>query len=326
VVDALSGDPIRGLEVACDGAETRTDPEGRFRVPADVDGEAPVVIRDPEGRYFGYVEPRAADLAPAPDGSEWTLPALAVDAFQSGYYEDGLAYLEAILRHQDPHQLPEPDYSLPGEVGERWVIAHLDALRSLPLVCGFEGGDSADPAKRRAVIEASEEWEARSGLDLFEWRETEGEEGLDVVIDFSGSRSATRFAQTSDYVEGRMRLGPLTARVELSRTTPAGRELSAHARHELGHVLFLFGHSDDPNHVMYRGGATTQRVSEDEGRAVRFLYSRPEGALRYRAAPIDRYRRAAEVSARRREESSEIAVFLVTFIVAVIVFRGLVGG
>lgn len=171
------------------------------------------------------------------------------------------------------------------------VVTHW-SLESVPVGCGPAVSGAVDLAV--CLREAVATWRLAGEPPLLAW---DGESAL-------GARLI--------HYPGVVLHPPMS--VQMVRRDKAGRVLRVHIRcgdtydgpqdvryarralvHELGHVLLLWGHSEDRTHVLWRNGPIVDRPADDELRAAALWRALPEGL------DLKRYGRSTELQPQRQQ-------------------------
>jgi len=297
VVDVRTGGGIGGLPVALGASGDTTDADGRFRV--ETVGEARLVV---DGRSLGFsvylVEPFRVDA-----DTTVVIRLLPLSPLRSGHYRNLLHFFKLMTGTGEPGRRAIEDVSISYESSPR--TTHLRRWDALPIRLHVPPRTAGGFSWDRIVWRAVERWERSVGLDLFE--PAGDPDRAQVRVVYSGPYSRVVFEEWAPSGV------PLGVTMRLKGDEVEADRLRASAEHELGHVLMLLVHSEDPGHLMYWGGSAGRRVSEDEALVVRCMYGLPN------LTDMSVYREKVPVSRRMKERKRMLAIVTIQILLALFV-------
>jgi hypothetical protein len=297
VTDVLTGDGIDGLVVRLGSVADTTRSGGRFRVEGAEDLQLSV-----DGESLGF-SIYTTGLGGVPSETRLAIPLIPLGPLRSGYYRNLLHYLRMMTGTGEPSRRAQDDVSISYDSSPRSTT--LRRWNELPIpihVPPYRAkGFSWDEVIRRAMAR----WEEATGLDLFWEVRVPGD--AQVRVRYEGAYSKVVFERAT--LEGI----PLAASLWMSPELDERDNVRSSAEHELGHILLLLVHSEDPGHVMYWGGSRGREISNDEALAVRCLFSLPN------LTEMSAYLERAPLTEEMKEKKRILAVVLLQAMVALFV-------
>ena len=278
VIDAVTEQPIENISVHSGDRATYTDEQGDYEIETN-QGIQRFRVSDNLTNYFNYDE--QIDLTTDTLKNVWMIPIREVNVTQyareHNLYSDFLSKFKLYTdsRAIDYNELIYQWTPLPIPVyynEEQAFQVFEEVCARYPDHCPDEGADFLAQQYFEACDLALQDWEQKSGVDLFQRVYENTEYG--IKIDYSDNDS---------YVNGPVYIGEdpyfyLTfaklninnERYLLSNPDRLRREYI----HELGHCL-RFGHNiADKNDIMYPG-VDASTISQNEADIVKIMYTLP---------------------------------------------------
>ncbi len=255
-----------------------------------------------DGAGSGYsaflLEPFAA-----PRDTSLTIPMIPLGPLKSGDYRNLLHLLKMMTGTGEPGRRAQEDVSISYESSPRTTV--LRRWEGLPIRIHVPPRSARGFSWDELVRRAMGRWEERTGLTLF--AEVEKAEEAQVRVGYAGGYSRVVFERAAP---GGI---PVLASMWMSPVLDEPRDVQSAAEHELGHILMLLVHSEDPGHVMYWGGSRGRGVTNDEALVVRCLYGLPN------LTDMGVYLEEAPMSSKLIERKRVLAVVLIQAMVALFV-------
>lgn len=300
VVDARTGAGIDRLRITFGEAADTTRSGGHFRV--GVSGTEPFLI---DGASRGYSVFLLEALSLEGD-AELNVTLIPLGPLRSGYYRNLLHLFKMMTGTGEPAQRALEDVSIGYDSSPRFTV--LRRWDRLPIGVHVPEHRAKGFSWDQVFWEAVAGWERMTELDLFE--AVEDPNRAQVRVRYSGGYSKVVFERAGP---GAI---PLEATLWLSPNLDLAEDVRSTAAHELGHVLMLLVHSEDPGHLMYWGGAAGREVTEDEALVVRCLYGLSN------LTEMHLYRETVPVSRKVIEQKRVLTVVLIQFLLALFVVVG----
>jgi hypothetical protein len=258
IINSVTGDPIEGIRVWFEGLSylaTFSDAQGRFaftELPRYDNGN--IIIDDEDnpysyGTYFRFEKPYTVV-----NGDNLNFSILPNVQLDTTIYPDFLNFFINITSHSNGNYLRTWD--IPVDIYVKPFVK-----------------DSLD--YRTTVIGILDEYEANTGMDLFNLVSGPPALGLEVIYDDPAHDEYSILEWSTD-----IRRLPVRGRITFRTCYSAGNRVSFQKviRHELGHALGM-SHSLDTNHIMYGGAAAPYvfYMSQDELILLKSMYRLPRG-------------------------------------------------